>query len=33
MEKVLILGKFKGEKREGGGRGSDGKIVSLTQWT
>ena len=32
LEKTLILGKIEGRRRRGG-RGLDGNIVSLTQWT
>ena len=32
LENILLLGKIEG-RREGGGRGRDGWLASLTQWT
>ena len=33
FEKILMLGKIKGRRREGNDRGWDGWMASLTQWT
>ena len=33
LEKTLMLGKIEGRRRRGGGRGWDGWMASLTQWT